>query len=186
MSNSGIQLDKAGTFKARPFDWSVQPSKENKGVAISVGFIIEEEYDFESKTWLSWRETDAYTTRGWWYIVKKDGGINKSAIQQLVESMGWDANLNSILGEPPDLLVQIVVKKENYKGEDRYKVGWMSPEDAVPGAFGASEAEVVDLQSRFGSMLKAVAGVKRATPKAPPATPAAASTPPPVTADTPI
>ncbi len=152
---NGMQLDRAGIFKARPYDWSVQPSQNSKSVAVSMGFLILEE--LEGSEWVSWANTDPYVVRGWWYVIGREGKINTTAVEQLAKSLGWDGDLAVVGGEPPDKVVQIVVKTEEYEGKSRTKATWMNPEDYTPEFGGASSEDVSKLKSQFGSLLKAAA-----------------------------
>jgi hypothetical protein len=183
--NGSILLDRPGIFKARPFDWSVQPSATSKAIAISIGLLIEAQY--ENGEWTSWAEYEPHQVRGWWYVIGKNGQVNTVAVEQLAKSLGWNGDLKSIrAAEPPDVVVQITVKSEEFNGKVTHKAGWMNPGDHVPDAFGASDEDVQKLSVQFGSLLRAAAAsVAKTTPKGPPkTTPKPApkpSTPPPAT-----
>ncbi len=170
---NAIQLDRSGTFKARPFDWSIQPSANSKSVAISIGFLITAQYD--GGEWQSWEDYEPHQTRGWWYVIGKEGKLNQTAVDQLVKSLGWNGDLRAIRETtPPDVVVQVNVKANEYNGKTTYKAGWMNPEDYVPEFGGASDEDVTKLQAQFGSLLRAAAGA--AKPKT--STPAKAAKPP--------
>ena len=166
--NGSILLDRPGIFKARPFDWSVQPSATSKAIAISVGLLIESQY--ENGEWASWSEYEPHQVRGWWYVIGKNGQVNTVAVEQLAKSLGWDGNLKSIhAAGPPDVVVQITVKANEYEGKTTYKAGWMNPGDHVPESAGASEDDVAKLSVQFGSLLRAAAAsVAKAAPKSSP------------------
>jgi hypothetical protein len=170
---SAIQLDRPGIFKARPFDWSVQPSPHTKAVAISVGLLIIAQYD--NGEWVSWEECEPHQTRGWWYVVGKTGAINTVAVEQLAKSLGWNGDLKAISGDAPDVVVQVSVKAEEYNGKTQYKAGWMNPENFVPESSGASDEDVSKLSVQFGSLLRAAAA--GAKPKTVPAKPVAKAAP---------
>jgi hypothetical protein len=162
---SAIQLDRAGIFKARPFDWSVQPSASTKSVAISIGLLIEAQY--EDGEWVSWAEYEPHQTRGWWYVIGKNGQINLNAVEQLAKSLGWNGDLKAITGDAPNVVVQVSVKANEYEGKTTYKAGWMNPEDYVPESSGASDEDVSKLSVQFGSLLRAAAAsAKKAAPAA--------------------
>jgi len=152
---SAIQLDRSGIFKARPFDWSVQPSNTSKAVAISIGLLITAQY--KNGEWTSWEEYEPHQTRGWWYVVGKNGQVNTVAVEQLAKSLGWNGDLKAVNGDVPDVVVQVNVKASEYDGKTQYKAGWMNPEDFVPEPFGASDEDVSKLQVQFGSLLRAAA-----------------------------
>lgn len=181
MNEGAIQLDRPGIFKAKPFDWSIQPSDKTKSVAVSIGFLILSQY--EDGEWISWEDYEPHVTRGWFYIIGKDGNLNQTAVDQLVKSLDWYGDLKAIKnGLPPDVVVQINVKANEYNGKTTFKAGWMNPENFVPEAFGASDDEVSGLTAQFGSLLRAAASVARpktpATKPAPPKRSAPSKAPP--------
>jgi len=183
--NNAILIDRAGIFKARPFDWSVQPSASSKAIAISIGLLIESQY--ENGEWLSWAEYEPHTVRGWWYVIGKNGQVNTVAVEQLTKSLGWNGDLKAIrVSGPPDLVVQVKVEANEYNGKTTYKAGWMNPEDFVPDFSGASEDDVAKLSVQFGSLLRAAAAaVAKAGPKgATKSTPKPAAKRPPVAVPT--
>jgi hypothetical protein len=172
---SAIQLDRSGIFKARPFDWSVQPSDKTKSVAISVGLLIIAQY--ENGEWVSWEGYEPHQTRGWWYVIGKNGQVNTTAVEQLAKSLGWNGDLKAINGDAPDVVVQVSVKAEEFNGKTNYKAGWMNPENFVPENIGASDEDVSKLSIQFGSLLRAAASSVKKTPaaKTPPKSPPKAS-----------
>lgn len=180
---SAIQLDRPGIFKARPFDWSVQPSATSKAVAVSVGMLVIAQY--EDGGWASWEGYEPHQTRGWWYVIGKTGAVNTVAVEQLVKSLGWSGDLKAIRGDAPDVIVQVSVKGEEYNGKTQYKAGWMNPEDFVPEAIGASDDDVSKLSIQFGSLLRAAAASVKKAPapvKAPPKSASKTAPPPAATA----
>jgi hypothetical protein len=168
-NDNAIQLDRPGIFKVKPFDWSIQPSDKTKSVAVSIGFLILSQY--EDGEWISWEDYEPHVTRGWFYIIGKDGNLNQTAVDQLVKSLDWYGDLKAIKnGPPPDVVVQVTVKPNVYHEKTTFKAEWMNPENFVPGAFGASDDEVNGLTAQFGSLLRAAASA--AKPKIPAAKPA--------------
>ena len=158
-------LQQAGIFKVRTNNWEVYEAQSG-AVAISLTFDILEELDTD-RTWASWAEFGDHHVYGSWWVIKKDGTVNPGAIDQLVESLGWDGRLTSVAGDPPDKIVQVQVKEEVYEGVTRYKATWMNPEDFAGGSGGgADEASVKALDARFGSLLRAAAGAAKPKPKA--------------------
>ena len=53
-------LDRAGIFRAKPFEWSVVPSANSKSVAICVGVQITAQWD--GGEWQSWAEAEEHQT----------------------------------------------------------------------------------------------------------------------------
>lgn len=159
-----VLLDRDGIFKARPVEWSVQPSKQTKAVAVYVGSVITAQY--EDGEWKSWEDYEPHFVSGWWYVIGKDGTVNTTAVEQLAKSLWWDGDLRKIEGEPPDMVVQLTVKSEaNPSGEMRRKAQWMNPEDFVPKMNGASGEDVAKLATQYGSLLRAAVAAAAAAPK---------------------
>lgn len=179
MSQQANRLDRAGIFKAKPFQWGVRPSKNSKAVSVEIGFLIQAQ--LEGDTWTPWEGYDDYTVFGWFFIVKKDGGINTTQVEQLSKSLGWNGDLREFQKPAPDTVVQITVKENDFNGEITFKADWINPVDHIPGGGGAAPAEVNQLQSQFGSLLRAAAsGAVKANPKPAAPKPAAPKAPAPV------
>ncbi len=179
------QLDREGIFKARPVSWNVQDAKESKATAVSVQFEILSEWDGAGK-WHDWTGYEPRHCYGSWWVVKKDGGINVGAVQQLAASLGWSADLRDVFGPPPNVVVQITVKGETYKEQTQYRATWMNLEDYEPRS-GASQETVNGLQTRYGSLLRAAAAASSgAAPAAREPNPAGNEPPPVTDADVPF
>lgn len=172
-------LDREGIFKAKAVKWAVRKA-ESGAVSVNMQFLILAQLDGDE--WNSWEQVQDHFCYGDFYVIKKDGKINGTAVEQLVAALGWDGDLRSVVGEAPNVVVQITVKADEYKGVTRYKASWINPEDFTPGAFGESDEDVKQLQARYGSLLRAAAagaaGAKPATKAAPAAAPKPKAPPP--------
>lgn len=175
-----MNIDREGIFKAKPVAWSVKTFEGKQSVALNVEFVIVAMLD--QGEWQDWTLYDTCRVWGDFFVVKKDGRPNTAQVQQLAESLGWNGDLRVVFGEPPDVVVQVTVKEETYDGRTFYKAAWVNPEDYVPGPKGGADAATVEqLQTRFGSLLRAAATSKSAPgakAAAPGAKPAAAAPPP--------
>jgi len=146
-------IDRDGIFRVVPREWWVTKA-DSGAVAVSIDFDIYEQWN--GADWADWTQYGQYTVMGDYWVVKKDGAVNQGTVEQLASSMGWDGNLNSIAGTPPNVLVSVSVKADTYKGTTRYKAGWMSPGDQTPKG-GATAEQMQDASNRFGSLLRAAA-----------------------------
>lgn len=157
------RLQQEGDFKALPRFWTLKNTKSG-AVAVNIEFLILEEH--EGGEWASWSEFPDHHVYGDWWVVKRDGRPNQSAVDQLVSCLGWNGDLNAIFGDAPEQIVQINVKAEVYNGSTYYKATWMDEEGAAIGGgnFGADETERKALAGKFNSLLKAAASAK-AKPK---------------------
>src|SRR3972149_5699232 len=153
--------DRAGIFKARVLRWHVRTSQQSQSLAVSMEFQVAAQLD--STNWVDWSEYEDYCVFGDFWVVGKDGAINTQGVENLVLAIGWDGDLLSVTGAPPDVVVQITVKEEVYNGQTSYKAAWINPEDFTPMPQEASAEEVSQLQRRFGPLLRAAATAMKGT-----------------------
>lgn len=171
------QLDRAGIFKAVLREWDIKAFSTSSSVAVSIGFTITAELDGEQ--WADWSEYEEHSVFGDFFVLKKDGTVNQTTVDQLVAAIDWDGDLKCIAETPapPAIEVQITVKSEEYKGKTYFKVAWINPVDFVPSAAsGASAEKVEEVNARFGSLLRAAAAGSTAKRKPQP-TPVQNTTP---------
>ena len=152
-------LDRAGTFKAKPVFWTVR--KFDSGtVSINMQFEILSQQDGED--WISWAEVSPHAAWGSFFIVKKDGTINSRTVEDLVASIGWDGDPEGVTPDKvPDCVVQITTEADVYKGETRYKVQWINQENYVHQGGGLSADELREINAVYGSRLRAVASAAK-------------------------
>lgn len=115
------------------------------------------------------------------WIIKKDGSINQSQAEALMQHAGWDGNFAKLESWQPTPCA-FTIQKDEYKNQVRYRIAWLNPYDAEPGGVtNVSPERAKELQNQYGSQFRALAGnVTRAATPAPqgaPATPAAPETP---------
>ena len=172
------RLDRAGIFRARPLSWRMRSSDSSQAVAVSMEFLILEQLD--GSKWASWSEYEEHNVYGDFYVVKKDGSVNATIVEQLVSSLGWSGDLRDLAKAVPDVVVQITVKADEWGGQTRYKAEWLNPGDYVPLAKASTGGSLDAAQARFGSLLRAAAAAAKppapATPS--PARPAPSAPPP--------
>lgn len=175
------RLDRAGIFRARPLSWRMRNSDSSQAVAVSMEFLILEQLD--GSKWASWSEYEEHNVYGDYYVVKKDGSVNATIVEQLVISLGWSGDLRDLAKAVPDVVVQITVKADEWGGQTRFKAEWLNPGDYVPQSNAASTGSLDAAQARFGSLLRAAAaGAKPPAPTTPPPARPAPSAPPPAKA----
>lgn len=174
-------LDRPGVFKAQPVNWEVSPSRDSQSVAIKIQLSILAQWD--GSEWQSWADYEEHFVTGWWYVIGKNGQVNQTAVDQLVESLRWNGDVDNLRRDPPKAVVQVTVKEDTYNSKTTYKASWMTPEGVIPGAPSASPEDVAAVKTRYGSLLRAAAagaakkaGIAPAAPGKPPA--AAQSRPP--------
>jgi len=171
-----MRLDRPGIFKARPLSWAVRTA-ESGAVAVALEYLVLAQLD--GSAWIDWSGAEDHTVYGDTYVVKRDGTVHTSGVEQLVAALGWNGDLRAVAGAPPKVVVQVAVKEEEYQGKKRLKVAWVNPGDYSPRPEGASGGDVARLQVRFGSLLRAAAAVAtKKAPAKPAPVPSATSAPP--------
>jgi hypothetical protein len=174
-------LEREGIFKGAPVEWRVKKFDSSKSVAIGIDFVVTAQLD--GSEWVDWSGYDEHRVSGDFWVVKKTGQPNIDTVKRLAEVLGWNGSLSAVAtSKPPDVVVQITVKAEDYNGRTYFKVAWLNTEDYVP-SFGCSEEEVRGLDAQFGSLLRAAAGSKGTPP--PKASPKKPAPPPPAEAEEP-
>lgn len=158
-------IDRPGTFKARVVDYGMSNSKTGTP-QFEIEFAITSFYN--NGDWEDWTDY-GIQTRGWFYPFTKQGKLNDTTVDQLMDSLGWDGLSISSLekGDFAGMTVQINIKEDNYNGNTKLKVSWMNPEDYKPGIPKLENAKVGQLSSQFDQMLRARNGKKGASPAAP-------------------
>jgi hypothetical protein len=154
-------LDIAGTFKAKPTEWSVKQIP-NGNVAISVVFETLEMRDGDA-----WKPTDRRTVRGDFFTLKQTGAPNEKVVAMLCQTLGWGGSFEQVHREQPfDVTVQIDVEERTYNGKSYFDAKWIRAEDAEPRGAAMSPDDVAALDKRHAEGLKAIAAkVKREQPK---------------------
>lgn len=191
-----VQLDRAGTFRAYPLSWTVEPSDkaDSQSVAIAIQFgIFQQWHPDESGNGGQWSQEwpQGYFVYGRSFVVGRDGKTKAGAVEALAKAGLWNGDWDAIAAAPPQVFVLIDVEANEYGGKTTYRAAWINPNADVPkprtGAFApADESLLASLRARFGGETRAIAGGKPAghapAPPAPggaprPAAPAAAPQP---------
>lgn len=161
------QLQSEGDFRARVMKYGLFKA-ESGSVAVNINFEILEAYDHEEGKWVDWRGEDVACEGAFW-IIKKDGTINETQVESLIENCGWSGLISDISDgqwHPEDC--QITVKEDTYKNVKRYKASFINGYESTPGGMGNISAEKArEIDNAFGSGLRAIAGNVKA--KKPPA-----------------
>lgn len=169
-------IDREGTFKAQIQSYGLK-EMETGSVAIAIRANLLACWNGEG--WdEDWVQYDMEAAGDIW-VVKKDGTINKPAVDSLVKCCGWDANLESILNETwKPSGCQVVVKANEYNGQISYKISFINALDRTPGAMSNVDAnKAKQLQAKHGAALRALAGNAARNGASTPATKPAAPPP---------
>lgn len=183
-------VERTGQFRALITDYGLTESKDGAvGIAIKARllewFDPTGQGDGGAGAWAPWEQYEM-EAEGVLWVVKKNGEINELAAKSLVAHANWDGNLLSITnGAWQPTQCQVSVEKDTYKNETRFRIGFVNDYHRNPlGMSSVGMDKASELQARFGSSLRAIAGnAKRNVPPQngqPPAPPAPAATPAPV------
>lgn len=176
------QVDREGTFRAQITSYGL---KEMDSGSVSVAIRAKLTEWFSDGEWHPWVDFDMEAEGDCW-IIKKDGSVNEGQAKSLMQHAGWDGNVVSVVNETwQPTPCQVSVVRDDYQGKVRFKISFVNDYNRTPGALSNVTADKAnDLQTRFGSQLRAIAGnIKRTAapangrPAAPP--PAAVRNPPP-------
>ena len=163
------QLDREGRFRVTPA-FAMLREAQSGAVGIQIDFKIVA--DWTGEEWRSWEGYDEYEVEGTFWVIKKDGGVNQSAVDQLTQVLGWSGSLDDLTFNTATV-VQVAVKAETYNEFTSYRASWLYPADADPLGGQVNDQRTSELQTRFGSLLRAAAGSTSAPAPTPAPAPAA-------------
>lgn len=157
-----IDADRAGNFRAEIMDYGLWEPTTGGAVAVQVRAVLTEIWDGEA--WQPWRQYNMIAKGNIW-VIKKDGTLNEKSVESLIKATGWGGDIESVVqGAWAPTPCQVVLNEETYKEEVRYVVSFVNEFDRKPGG-GMNTVtgdRAKELQARFGSPLRALAGnVKR-------------------------
>jgi hypothetical protein len=159
--------------------WNLREAKETKSVQVSIEFSLTEWWNPEQREWTDWAPYDHRAFASVW-IIKRDGTPNERALQNLVESLGWNGDIDDL--NRTDTWTpnpcQLTVEENTYDGKTTLRVNWINPYNAQPVIKGMDESGVKQIKARLGGQFRALAAnIRRNGPQP---IPAKAPSPPPV------
>jgi len=169
-----------GLYHGYPTSIAVNETGPNNLVTAVIDFSLVEQH--RGNEWLDC-SAEALAITGYFYIEKRDGSLNTTAIDQLRAALGWDG-VDPFWLQDNDLsgvAVQVKLGFEEYEGKNRLKVQFLNPYGSTGGATEPGGDDVRrSVAARLGAKLRANAGgTSRPTPTpATPAPPAPGSAPP--------
>lgn len=155
-----LPCDREGQFRGEITEYGL---KEMDSGAIAVAILVRLTEMWDGDMWADWKEYEMECGGDVW-IVGKEGKLNEKAAKSLINFAGWDGNIEAIQNEQwRPTPCQVAVKKEEYKGTTYFKVAFVNDYERTPGALSMISADKAkELQARFGSQFRAMAGnVKR-------------------------
>ena len=120
---------------------------------------LEQIWNPETGQWDDWGQYEMIAEGTIW-VVKKDSSANQPAIESLVKCADWTGNLEDVtsgIWQPTPC--QVVVNREVYKEQERFKISFLNEYDRTPGGVGnVSPERAKQLQAKFGAQFRALAG----------------------------
>jgi hypothetical protein len=152
--------DRTGWFRCRITDYGLEEA-ESGSVAVNFTAHLTEIWNADAKVWEPWEEFQMEAPGAVW-IIKKDGTANEKACESLMKNCGWDGSLSSVVNKTWELTpFQGEVKADTYKNVTRYRIEWLAPFGATPGAGAMNtvdDSKLKSLEAKYGSSLRALAG----------------------------
>lgn len=165
------RLNQPGIYRGHVVEYGAVPAKESQAVAIALKFVVDEALDPKTQQWTDWREFEPQEIDYYGYVVKKNGELNDTTIDQIMVSLGWSGSFADFETDNLKLIpCQFKVDAEEYEGKTRLKVNWLNPWDYAGGGIQnkADTGKLHELDTKFGARLRAKAGnMKRNLPPKP-------------------
>lgn len=182
-------IDREGQFKGLIVEYGLTEA-ESGALGVNIRVSLTHMWKQGDDFWEPW-EQYLMEAEGTIWLVKKDNkGPNAPGIESLVKWAGWDGDLASIQNNTwQPTPCQVAIKRDEYKGNVRFKIAFVNDHDRTPGAMSnVAPDRIGQLATQYGGQFRAIAAnVKRnnattmpgqsAEPPRPPAPPAAPLTP---------
>lgn len=152
-----LPCDREGSFRGEILAYGLTESNDKAvGVNVRVHLLAW----WTDGAWQDWSGYDPVEAEGCIWIVKKDGNLNERAVKGLIDFAGWDGSMESIANETwRPLQIGLTVERDEFKGQMRFKIGFINDFSRTPGAMSTcSPSRVQELSNRFGAQFRAIAG----------------------------
>ncbi len=178
-----VPCDRSGHFRVSVVSYGLREEKTGSiGISLQVKLLEMLDTNTEEPEWISWAEYNM-ECEGTIYIIKKDKTVNQGQAEALMKYAGWDGNFDSIVNQQwQSTDFSCTVESDTYNGKTRFKIGFINDYNFVPGGNRANvdATKGKQLQSQYGSALRAIASNIKRNGVAPPASrPSAPPMPPP-------
>lgn len=158
--------DREGDFRCEIVDYAIQQAKA-PSQAVMVRLKVKLTHFYQPTEiggdgeWHPWEEYDqeAY---GSVCVAKKDGSLNQTGCESLMNNAGWDGDFSAVDNKTwKPTRCQVRLSPNEYHGKTTYQVAFVNGYDDTPGggslkSVGSERAKA--LQDRFGSSLRAIKG----------------------------
>lgn len=172
-------IDRVGTFRVMPIQWTIEESDKSSSVAVAIRFEIRAEQVGEvpdnpeegiAGGFAEWPH--GYDVYGRFWVVKADGSINQKSVETLRDVLGWDGDFATVLNSAaPAIECQVEVEESDFEGKRSFRVKWLNPLGSSGGLKKADPDKVKALSAKYGSLIRAAAGKGPAAPAGKPGSP---------------
>jgi hypothetical protein len=173
------ELERPGTFHAHPVEWEIKQFSSGS-VSLYLKLVVEAQWCSPPTAeypdgWIPW-PADAYYVHCDVWVIGKDGSVIPTGVEQLRDAIGWDGDLDTVVGAPPAVSLTVDVVADDYRTKKdqvaRFKGDWVRPYEYAGGGGGGSNAasaqQKADLKARVGAQLRAAAAKPGAPPQGAP------------------
>ena len=160
--SEGPKISWAGRHLGNVTSWGLYRPSGKLSLAIEFDVEVVRYWNADESSWTD--QGAGYVGHGRVWILGKDGNTLADNVKRAAEVLGWDGDIRSVHGVPPEQRIQFSTKSETYKGEERFPIQWIDPVDADPtvaGPMTMSEEDLAALDAQFGAQFAALAGEVR-------------------------
>ena len=167
------ELNREGFFRGRIEEFGVR-EEDSKAIGIALRVRVTEEWNAEYEQWFDIAK-DFEDALGVIYIKRKDGALSDRNVHALVKFAGWSGRISDIhegLWMPKE--IQIVVKKNEYKGKTTYRIAFVNDYNRQPGGSALSNVTLeraAEIQASMPDLLVMAAQAGAAVYESPPQNP---------------
>lgn len=151
------EADQPGRYIARVLDRAVNRTGQNELLTVVLRFTL---LSREQGGQYIAMEDEEQEIVGYFYLEKKDGTLNMSAIKSLSAAFGW-AQGDPFWFEDVEILpdVKLTLAIETYDGTDRLRVKWVDSLEGIGGGGvrRAAADERLAIQAKYGARFRAIA-----------------------------
>ncbi|WP_413936937.1 hypothetical protein [Nitrospira sp. BLG_1] len=144
------QVAKEGRFRAKIYQYRPDLSGSSEATGLWMSCLL-----LKEQGPLGWTDIKdgVYCAEGTVWFIKANGDKREDVIENLRLATGWDGTMEQLLGETETpwvpLDVEITVKKEVYKEQERYKIAFVNAITEGPGAVPVGKTTAEKLKERF-------------------------------------
>jgi hypothetical protein len=153
-----MYANREGLFNAYPINCGVADTGQNNLATVVIQFHL-----FEELVNGEWTDCSAESMEltGYFYLEKRDGQVNTSAVDSLRAALGWNTDDPAWI-QQTDLShvpVQVKLANEEYNGKTKLKVQFLNPYGSMAGSVPKGDEKThQNIRTRLSAKLRAYMG----------------------------